>query len=146
MPNFITYLNWTPLYIVLFCQVWLQERIPQRQMFREIRRWPQFMMSILSSKVNIIEGDLYDHFTSMRTFAFIPNKVFRRASKIMRNVARRQFEPANLLALVSYSGGSGLVKNKEKESLYTKHLSSIQHKNSIPRVVLPMCLIRPRAN
>lgn len=54
----------------------------------------QNLLSILDSIVNIIEGDLYGRLMSARISPVRLNKIFIRASKIMRKMTTQKF-PVN---------------------------------------------------
>ena len=64
-----------------------KNRYQKDKCLQEIALHAQNMITILVSIVNIIGGDLYDHFISMRIFALMMNKILIRALKIMRKVA-----------------------------------------------------------
>jgi hypothetical protein len=58
------------------------------------------MITILNSTINIMGGDLYDHFISIRNLTLIMNKTLIGALKIMK-VATSRFGVSNLLELIT---------------------------------------------
>ena len=67
----------------------------------EIGLHVQDLLTTLSSMISIIGGgDMYDHLMSTKTLPFLMNKVFRRASKFMKQMARAQVGFANHLTQI----------------------------------------------
>ena len=78
---------------------------------KEIGLHVQNVMIILGLVVNIIEENLYDHFTSTRIFTLMLSKIFIRAPKILRKTTMTWiwiYEPSHTTHVFHILGEVGL--------------------------------------